>query len=514
MSEKVQHHIYDLIHSMQKSERRYFKIYASKHVIGEENNYEALFDFLAVQKSYDEIELRKHFSGQPMLNNLTITLHRLYEHLLKALDAYHSSTSVDLELRHLFNYAEILFNKSLYSACFKMCKKIKKLAVQHDRQTAIIEHNGLIKKLFEVENYENIRGGELDEILESDRATLSELTRISELWFVKSTILNKLNVEGTAKSEEDRQFFLEFTSRLNAPQSDLFEAQYLFFHARAASAFALGLHAECILFINQNFSLFERFPDKKEAHLSRFISLLGNAIYLHQIQKDFSAARSYLQQLKLLCASYENKLSDDLAIKLFNSTFSIELMMNIHTGNFEENILIIPEIEKRLNAFKGKISVVRETYFYYCFAISHLALNQPKASLKYSNTVLHAPNSQRVQDMLDATKILHLLALTELKEAKLLPHVLKSVKRQLVNQKKWKDFEKLLFRYMDKWVQTEKIWEEEELFADFVDQLEKNIVLYSSSPFYHIFPFKCWAESKFKNRSVAACVQNQLSVLS
>jgi hypothetical protein len=88
------------------------------------------------------------------------------------------------------------------------------------------------------------------------------------------------------------------------------------------------------------------------------------------------------------------------------------------------------------------------------------------------------------------------------------------VKRQLVNQKKWRDFEKLLFRYMDKWVQTDKIWEEEELFADFVDHLEKNPSLYKSSPLFHVFPFKCWAESKFKNRSVAVCVQNQLSVLS
>ncbi len=514
MSEKVQHHIYDLIQSMQKSERRYFKIYASKHVIGEENNYEAIFDFLALQNEYDEEALRNHFSGQPMLNNLTITMHRLYEHLLKALEAYHASTSIDLELRHLLNYAEILFNKSLYSACFKMCKKVKKLALQHDRQTAILEHNNLIKRLFEVENYENIRGEELNEILDSDRATLSDLTRISELWFVKSKVLNKLNTEGTAKSEEDVQFFQEATQQLNAPQSEIFEEQYLFFHAQAACAFALGKHADCIDFIKQNFNLFDRFPEKKETNLSRYISLLSNAIYLHQIQLDFAAARAYLQQLKLLNASFEKKLSDDLAIKLFNSTFSTELMMNIHTGNFEENIHIIPDVEKRLNAFKGKISVVRETYFYYCFAISHLAQDQPKASLKYINTVLHAPNSQRLQDMLDATKVLHLLALTEMKETQLLPHLLKSVKRQLVNQKKWKDFEKLLFRYMDKWVHTEKVWEEEELFADFVDHLEKQLTLYKSSPLYHIFPFKCWAESKFKNRSVSICVQNQLSVLS
>ncbi len=513
MSEKVQDHIFDLIHSMQKSERRYFKIYASKHVIGEENNYEALFDFLATQDEYDEALLRKHFSGQAMLNNLTITLHRLYDHLLKALESYHSTTSVDFELRHLLNYAEILFNKSLYTACFKMCKKIKKLALQHDRQTAILEHNNLIKRLLEVENYEKINSNELEEILEGDRNTLNNLSRISELWFSKSKMLNKLNTEGMAKSDIDRQFFEQYNNTLKSPASELFEEHYLFLHAKAASAFALGNHEECIDFIKKNLELFDKHPENKEAQLSRYISLLSNAIYLNQVLKDFAAARSCLQQLKLLHVTHDKKLSDDLAIKLFNSTFSTELMMNIQTGNFEENISIIPEIEQRLLAFKGKISVVRETYFHYCFAISFLANDQPKAALKFLNTVLHAPNSQRVQDMLDATKLLHLLALTELKEVQILPHLLKAVRRQLTSQKKFKDFEKLLFRYMDKWVHAQHRWEEEELFADFVDQIEKNQALYLSSPLFHVFPFKCWAESKFKNRSISICVKNQLSVL-
>lgn len=513
MSEKVQDHIFDLIHSLQKSERRYFKIYASKHVIGEENNYEALFDFFSKQDAYNEEDLRAHFAGQPMLNNLTITLHRLYDHLLKALEAYHASTSVDLELRHLLNYADILFDKSLYSACHKICKKIKKLALQYDKHTVLLEHNNLVKRLLEVENYEKIKGQELEEIRTSDTQTLADLTRISELWFVKSKLLNKLNTEGHAKSDDDKKFYLELSKQLNAPRSDLFEEQYLYFHAQAARHFALSEFDDCLKFIEKNLELFEQHADKQQTYLSRYISLLSNAIYLNQVKLDMTQARNYLRKLKLLHATYDKKLSDDLAIKLFNSTFSTELMMNIHTGKFEENIEILPEFEAQLNQFKGKISAVRETYFNYCFAISYLATGKAKTALKYINALLNNENSQKVQDMIDASRVLQLIALTELKESTVVSHLMKATKRQLTNRKKWNEFEKLLFRYLDKWAKAEKVWEEEELFADFVEQLEKNQQHLTASAVYHVFPFKCWAESKFKNKSVSTCVQNQLSIM-
>jgi hypothetical protein len=511
MSEKVQDHIFDLIQSMQKSERRYFKIYASRHVIGEENNYEALFDFCSKQDAYNEDALRAHFAGEPMLNNLNMTLHRLYGHLLKALEAYHASSSIDLELRHLLNCAEILFNKSLYDACRKLCNKIKKLAQQHDRQIALLEHNNLVKRLMEAENYEKIKGRELGDILNSDKHTLDDLTRISELWFVKSTLLHKLNTEGRAKTDEDKKFYRDFSVKLTMPKSEIFEEQYLYYHTQAVKHFALSEHKECLQFIEKNLELFEQHPEKKEEHLSRYISLLSNATYLNQILLDINMARNYLRQLKLLYAGHDKNRSDDLAIKLFNSTFSAELMMNIHTGKFEGNLEILPEIKSQLKAFKGKISVVRETYFNYCFAISYLATNQAKAALKCINAVLNNENSRKVQDMVDASKVLQLIALTELRESAVVSHLAIATKRQLINRKKWNDFEKLLFRYLIRWSKAEKIWEVEELFADFVEHLEKNHQHYSASAIYHVFPFRFWAESKFKNKSVSACVQEQFS---
>ena len=44
MSSKVNEALFELIHSMTKSEKRYFKLLSSRHAIGGESNYTLLFD--------------------------------------------------------------------------------------------------------------------------------------------------------------------------------------------------------------------------------------------------------------------------------------------------------------------------------------------------------------------------------------------------------------------------------------------------------------------------------------
>ena len=57
MSSKVNSALFDLVKSMSKSEKRYFKLMSSRHTIGDENNYVRLFDFLDKQEEYDEDNL-------------------------------------------------------------------------------------------------------------------------------------------------------------------------------------------------------------------------------------------------------------------------------------------------------------------------------------------------------------------------------------------------------------------------------------------------------------------------
>ena len=50
--------------------------------------------------------------------------------MLRSLDAFHSESSVDVQLRSQLHYAEILYKKSLYDECSKMLLKSKKLALK------------------------------------------------------------------------------------------------------------------------------------------------------------------------------------------------------------------------------------------------------------------------------------------------------------------------------------------------------------------------------------------------
>jgi len=82
MSKRVKESVHELIKSLTKSEKRYFKLISSRHTIGDENNYVILFDAIEKQIEYDEQALFQQFKGAAFLNKFAITKRRLYDHIL------------------------------------------------------------------------------------------------------------------------------------------------------------------------------------------------------------------------------------------------------------------------------------------------------------------------------------------------------------------------------------------------------------------------------------------------
>ena len=63
MSKKPSDSLHRLIHSLNKPEKRYFNIYASRHSSGK-NNYVKLFEAICLQKQYDEEKIRQKFKQE------------------------------------------------------------------------------------------------------------------------------------------------------------------------------------------------------------------------------------------------------------------------------------------------------------------------------------------------------------------------------------------------------------------------------------------------------------------
>ena len=79
-------HLFELIQSLSMSEKRFFKVFSSRHVIGNENDYVKLFDLIQAMDIYDENLVVK----AKFVKNSSAEKNYLYRLILKSLNAYNA----------------------------------------------------------------------------------------------------------------------------------------------------------------------------------------------------------------------------------------------------------------------------------------------------------------------------------------------------------------------------------------------------------------------------------------
>ena len=105
--------LYQLIKSLEKAEKRHFKLYIKRSSAREDLKVIKLFDAIDRGKDYDEKLILKKLPGveKPQFANLKM---HLYKELLASLRLLKSADSIDLQLHEQLDYASILYNKGLY----------------------------------------------------------------------------------------------------------------------------------------------------------------------------------------------------------------------------------------------------------------------------------------------------------------------------------------------------------------------------------------------------------------
>jgi len=133
----VSNDLFDLIKSLEKSEKRYFKLQMKISDSNLQQNMVLLFDAIEKQKIYNENKILKKFAGKAFIKRLTATKNRLYHAILKTLEAYHSSNSSDSYFIGMIEQAEILFEKGLFKQGQSLLSFVKKKAVEENRFTVL-----------------------------------------------------------------------------------------------------------------------------------------------------------------------------------------------------------------------------------------------------------------------------------------------------------------------------------------------------------------------------------------
>src|SRR5258708_29384293 len=146
MANKNSYELFQLIHSLEKSEKRNFKLYIKRSSGNEELKIIELFDAFDKLNDYNETILLKKLSSikKPQLSN---TKAHLYKQLLSSLRLIKSTESIDLQLHEQLDFARILYNKGLYLQSLKILERAKELAVSYNQESFLIQVISLEKKI-------------------------------------------------------------------------------------------------------------------------------------------------------------------------------------------------------------------------------------------------------------------------------------------------------------------------------------------------------------------------------
>jgi len=122
--------LFELIHSLTKSEKRYFKVFTSTHKEG--NNYVKLFDAIQEQKVYDEDKLLSKFKKEDFVRQFSVAKNYLMNLILKSLSQHHQKAKKSIELNEYLTEIEVLYWKGLYKLTHKKINQAKKIAAKYN----------------------------------------------------------------------------------------------------------------------------------------------------------------------------------------------------------------------------------------------------------------------------------------------------------------------------------------------------------------------------------------------
>jgi hypothetical protein len=203
MSNRSTDILFQLIKSLQKAEKRHFKLYIKRSSTKEDLKIVQLFDALDKLDDYDEKLLLKKLTSteKPQLANLKA---HLYKQILSSLRLLKTTDNVDLQLSEHLDYARILYNKGLKHQALKILEKAKEIAKANQKFNYLSQVISLEKKIETL----HITRSSIDrtELLTTEATEISghidRVTRLSNLalmlyrWYVQF---------GHARNENDEK---------------------------------------------------------------------------------------------------------------------------------------------------------------------------------------------------------------------------------------------------------------------------------------------------------------------
>ncbi|MBI2268829.1 MAG: hypothetical protein HYU69_00570 [Bacteroidetes bacterium] len=426
-----QEDIFDLIRSLSQTEKRYFKIFSSRHIIGKENDYVKLFNAIDKQKHYDEKSLINSLQGRTIKDNFHVAKNYLYKMILKSMRGYRLDGDIDNNINGLINDAIFLYDKLLYAQSLRLLKRVKKLAYRYERFTDILRIINMERKITVsmvlqediMEKYKNIE--------KEERNVLELLQNISEYKNLSIQIHALIVKNGEVKNPEGKKIVIKkIGPKVLTDESKAlsYTAKCFFYDAISFYYKLLADYQKSYEYRKKRLQLFDLYPEQQMADENNYIAVFHNLMGICVLLDKPDEFMEYLINIRKIDFS-----TIRLKAKAFLSSYLNETDFYLSKKEFAKALYLVPQVTKGLNLYRGKFNKYDEVILYYNLAYCYLFEEQYSKSLYWLNLLLNDPQAKISPSFYSFSLILNIIIYYEQGNIELLPYLLKSTHRHLTN---------------------------------------------------------------------------------
>jgi hypothetical protein len=500
--------LFQLIKSLEKGEKRNFKLFVKRNTSGSDFKTILLFDALDKMKDYDEVLLLKKNSSikKQQLSNIKA---QLYKQILSSLRIISDENNIDIQLQEQMAHARILYNKGLYLQSLKILDRMKETArtyhqLTHLQQVLFFEKK--IEALFITRSIQNRA-----EILKNESDKVNEqLITVNKLSNLSLQLYSLFIQNGHARNEKEMKALQDFFEKgLPAASNNgnsFYEKLYLY-------------QSYCwYAFIRQDFLMYYRYAQKWVTIFEENpnMILVETASYIKGTHNLMGAHFNLLNHDKLdeTVQKFEkftltNIITDNENNRILTAVYLYTAKINLCflQGEFNKGLKLVKPLEEMLKENQLYLDSHRVLIFYYKIASLYFGSGNNEMAIEYLNRIINQKSDLR-SDLQCYARLLRLIAHYELGNFELLEYLTKSVYRYMAKMENLSKVEEEIFSFLRKSFRVEA----HALKPEFVKLLNK-LKKYKNNPLetraFNYLDVISWLESKIEQVNVQYIIKNK-----
>lgn len=513
MSKEKSDALFNLVKSMKKSEKRYFRLFVNSEDKAE-TKYIRLFDLIDEQEIFDEDALLKK---DPLLkaNQLSNLKAQLYKKVLQSIRQYNHSSVLDIQIREMIDHAQILFNRSLYEQCAALLKKAKKQAHKVDNLELQLEilkwEKNVLTQTVGPDN--QTRVNKIIEEVQDTNKRINNINTFTNLAVKLNSMYYKIGfIRNKSDYEEIVYIFNASMPAYNEDELSMNEKLNLY-NLLVGYYFFIQDFKNGYRYAKKCLALFDKHKKIRISKVDMYLRAINNLmIAQYKLYKYYEFVETS-RQLRQVRHFPKNVINENIRLKLLKYTYVHEFNRFFMLGDFSTGVSLMNKIKPGLQQFTAQLDNHSRMIMYYKMACLYFGNRNYGEAIYWLNRIINSETVDIRQDIHSFARILNLISHYELGNIDVIDYYIRSTYRFLLKKDDLYDFQKYILNFLKKLSYS---FTEERLIPE-LKKLRRNLLplqknIHEKRAFIY-FDIISWLDSKIEKRPIQDIIAEKGKVL-